>query len=126
MAERFARSAMPPYIIRYLFGDNVFFRHAHNLFHVRVKINKRRKNYMKKIKKSLALVLTVLMLVGLMTVSASASYSDFTDAADIKNTTAVSLLVELGIINGFEASDGTNYYAPADNITRWLKWCLLY
>jgi hypothetical protein len=118
MAERFARSAMPPYIIRYLFGDNVFFRHAHNLFHVRVKINKRRKNYMKKIKKSLALVLTVLMLVGLMTVSASASYSDFTDAADIKNTTAVSLLVELGIINGFEASDGTNYYAPADNITR--------
>lgn len=79
---------------------------------------KRRKNYVQKIKKSLAIILTAVMLVGLMTVSASASYSDFTDAANISNTTAVSMLVELGIINGLVASDGTNYYAPGDNVTR--------
>lgn len=79
---------------------------------------------MKKLRQSAAAILAVIMLVSLMTINVSAAgtttttSSGFSDATSITNTEAVSMMVELGIINGITNSDGTTKFAPADNVTR--------
>lgn len=63
---------------------------------------------MRNLKKVLALVLVV---ASLLTVASAAS---FTDAKSIKNTEAVGLLTDLGVVNGF--TDGS--YRPEGTVTR--------
>ena len=62
-------------------------------------------------KKTLALVLALVMVFGLMAFPASA---DFTDTSDIEYTQAVDVMAACGFINGFE--DGS--FDPAGNLTR--------
>ena len=71
---------------------------------------------MRNLKRTLSLALASVMLVGMMSVGASAvNASDFTDADEIVNKDAVSTMTALGIINGKE--DGS-YFDPAGNVTR--------
>ena len=71
---------------------------------------------MRNLKRTLSLALASVMLVGMMSVGASAvNASDFTDADEIVNKDAVSTMTALGIINGKE--DGS-YFAPTGNVTR--------
>ncbi|MGI5970741.1 MAG: S-layer homology domain-containing protein [Oscillospiraceae bacterium] len=72
---------------------------------------------MKKLTKMLAITMALLMVLGAVSV-AGAAYSDFTDADTITQSDAVSLMTELGIINGFQAEDGSFYFAPKANVTR--------
>lgn len=80
---------------------------------------------MKNLKRVLSLGLALVMLLGCMMVAGAAEVktSDLTDMADVKNVKAVTLLVDLGIINGIEQADGTYKYEPAGNIDRssWAK-----
>lgn len=70
---------------------------------------------MRNLKRALSMALATIMLVGIMAVGAgAASYDSFSDKEKIVNKTAVSMLVELGVINGKE--DGT--YDPEGIITR--------
>ena len=71
---------------------------------------------MRNLKRTLSLALASVMLVGMMSVGASAvNASDFTDADEIVNKDAVSTMTALGIINGKE--DGS-YFDPTGNMTR--------
>ena len=71
---------------------------------------------MRNLKRALSLALASVMLVGMMSVGASAvNASDFTDADEIVNKDAVSTMTALGIINGKE--DGS-YFDPTDTVTR--------
>ncbi|MGM9521540.1 MAG: S-layer homology domain-containing protein [Oscillospiraceae bacterium] len=67
---------------------------------------------MKTLKKTLCLVLAVVMAVGTLALSASAT--DFVDDADIEYNEAVEVLTGLGIING---KDG-NKFDPEGTLTR--------
>jgi len=66
-------------------------------------------------KKFLSLVLALVMVLSL---GVTAGAVDFTDEAAITKTEAVGVLAGLGIINGYEAADGTFSFAPNGNITR--------
>ena len=70
---------------------------------------------MRNLKRAMSLVLAAAMLIGMMVVSAGASYQDFTDKDEIVNTDAVSMLTELNVINGKE--DGS-YFDPTGIVTR--------
>ena len=71
---------------------------------------------MRNLKRTLSLALAYVMLVGMMSVGASAvNASDFTDADEIVNKDAVSTMTALGIINGKE--DGS-YFDPTGTVTR--------
>ena len=71
---------------------------------------------MRNLKRTLSLALASVMLVGMMSVGASAvNASDFTDADEIVNKDAVSTMTALGIINGKE--DGS-YFDPTGDVTR--------
>lgn len=71
---------------------------------------------MRNLKRALSMALAAIMVLGLMVVGASAaSYNDFTDKDEIKNTEAVNTMVSLGVISGKE--DGS-YYDPAGSLTR--------
>ena len=71
---------------------------------------------MRNLKRTLSLALDSVMLVGMMSVGASAvNASDFTDADEIVNKDAVSTMTALGIINGKE--DGS-YFDPTGTVTR--------
>ena len=71
---------------------------------------------MRNLKRTLSRALASVMLVGMMSVGASAvNASDFTDADEIVNKDAVSTMTALGIINGKE--DGS-YFDPTGNVTR--------
>lgn len=71
---------------------------------------------MRNLKRTLGLALASVMLVGMMSVGASAvNASDFTDADEIVNKDAVSTMTALGIINGKE--DGS-YFDPTGTVTR--------
>ena len=60
---------------------------------------------MRNLKRALSLVMAMAMLIGMMTIGASAvSASDFTDADEIVNTEAVSVLTTLNVINGKETA----------------------
>ena len=62
-------------------------------------------------KRTLALVLALVMVLGMMAIPASA---DFTDSKDVKYTEAVDVVSACGIINGFE--DGS--FDPDGTLTR--------
>ena len=66
-------------------------------------------------KKFLSLVLALVMVLSL---GVTAGAVDFKDEASITKTEAVGVLAGLGIINGYEAADGTYTFAPNGNITR--------
>ena len=71
---------------------------------------------MRNLKRTLSLALASVMLVGMMSVGASAvNASDFTDADEIVNKDAVSTMTALGIINGKE---DCSYFDPTGNVTR--------
>ena len=65
-------------------------------------------------KKTLALILAIVMCFSLFAIGASAASEEFTDKAEINHTEAVNLLVGLGVINGM--GDGT--FAPNGTVTR--------
>lgn len=65
-------------------------------------------------KKTLALILAIVMCFSLFVMGASATTEEFTDKAEIDHTEAVNLLVGLGVINGM--GDGT--FAPDGTVTR--------
>ena len=72
---------------------------------------------MRNLKRVLSLGLASVMLLGMMVIGAGAAdktYADITDKGDIKNVEAVSLLVDLGIIEG--KPDGS--YAPNEIVDR--------
>ena len=70
---------------------------------------------MRNLKRALSLALAAVMVIGMMVVGAgAASYNDFTDKDEIKNEDAVSMVTELGIINGLP--NGT--FGPTQNIDR--------
>ena len=64
-------------------------------------------------KKLLALVLSLVMVLGLATVGASAALDDFPDAADVNNEEAMAVMNAVGVFTG---KDGK--LAPKDNLTR--------
>ena len=66
---------------------------------------------MKNLKKVLALVLVVAMMMGFATVAGAA---DFTDAADVSHDEAVDVMTAIGVINGYP--DGS--FRPEGNVTR--------
>lgn len=68
---------------------------------------------MKTLKKTLCLVLTVVMLVGILAVSASAKL-DYKDAADVNYDEAVEVMSAIGVLKGFE----DNTFLPTQNVTR--------
>ena len=77
---------------------------------------------MKNLKKVLALALAMVMMFGMMTVAFAADEdatktSDLVDFAEVTNKAEVSLLVDLGVINGTE-ENGQMYYKPASTVTR--------
>ena len=70
---------------------------------------------MRNLKRTLSLLLSAAMLIGMMVISASAvSYEDFTDADEIQHTEAVSVLTTLNVIAGKD--DGS--YDPTGSLTR--------
>lgn len=79
---------------------------------------------MKNLKKVLALGLALVMILGMFTIASAAeteikTADKFPDWNDVENKDAVSLMVDLGVINGTDK--GT--YAPAESINRasWAK-----
>ena len=79
---------------------------------------------MKTLKKTLCLVLAVVMVLGVMAISTSAAGLTFSDADDIQYKEAVEVLVGLGIIDGmgdgtFDA-DGTLTRAQAAKIIAYM------
>ena len=70
---------------------------------------------MRNLKRTLSLLLAVVMVIGLMVVGAGAvSYNDFSDRGEIVNKDAVSMLTTLGIIEG--QPDGS--YNPTGDVDR--------
>ena len=70
---------------------------------------------MRNLKRALSLALASVMVLSMMVVGAgAANYDDFSDKDEIVNTEAVSVLVELGVINGKD--DGS--YDPTGIVTR--------
>lgn len=77
---------------------------------------------MKNLKKVLALGLALVMILGMFTIASAAetkTAQEYPDWASVENKGAVSLMVDLGVINGMD--DGT--LSPAKNIDRasWAK-----
>ena len=70
---------------------------------------------MRNLKKILALVLALMMVLSVM---ATASALDFTDADEIKNTEAVSVMAGLGILSGNPTADGQFAFNPTGTLTR--------
>lgn len=73
---------------------------------------------MKGIKRSLCLLLTAAMLLSVCVTGVFAADPIFTDFASIENQEAVSAMVDFGVINGIEQTDGTYKFDPKSNITR--------
>ena len=70
---------------------------------------------MKKLSKVLTLILALAMVLGLMTVGASAAYTDDTQ---VQYDEAVALLSGLGVINGIANGDGTYQFNPKGTFDR--------
>lgn len=70
---------------------------------------------MSNLKKTLALVLALVMCFGVLAIGASAAY---TDDAEITYYEAVQVLTELGVMNGEKNDNGSYTLRPKDNITR--------
>ncbi|BDF69615.1 hypothetical protein CE91St41_05960 [Oscillospiraceae bacterium] len=70
---------------------------------------------MRNLKRALSLALAAVMVIGMMVVGAGAvSINDFSDADEIVNKDAVSMVTALGIINGLPGGS----YGPTQNIDR--------
>ncbi len=69
---------------------------------------------MRTLKKSLCLVLALVMVLGLCMIGANATYAEYTDKKEINYTDAVEVLTGLGVIEGYP--DGE--FKPVDNVTR--------
>ena len=69
---------------------------------------------MKTLKKTLCLVLAVVMVVGVLIIPANAAYDDFTDVETVKHPAAAKVLNALGIFTGY--SDTT--FGPGETLTR--------
>ncbi len=70
---------------------------------------------MRNLKRALSLALAAVMVIGMMVVGAGAvSFNDFTDKDEIENADAVSMVTELGIINGLPSGN----FGPTQNIDR--------
>ena len=70
---------------------------------------------MRNLKRALSLAMASIMVLGMMVVGAGAvSYDDFSDKDKIVNDDAVSMLVELNVINGKD--DGS--FDPEGIVTR--------
>ena len=70
---------------------------------------------MRNLKKILALVLALVMSLSLVTI---ANAADFTDADEIDYDEAVAVMSTIGVIEGFENSDGSYSYDPDSILTR--------
>ena len=70
---------------------------------------------MRNLKKVLALVLALVMSLSLVTI---ANAADFTDSDDIDYEEAVAVMSTIGVIEGFENSDGSYSYDPDSILTR--------
>ncbi len=69
---------------------------------------------MRNLKRTLSLLLAVVMVIGMMVVGASAASSDFTDSDEITNTEAVGVMTALGV---FEGTD-SGAFDPSGTLTR--------
>ena len=69
---------------------------------------------MSNLKRTLSLLLAVVMVIGMMVVGASAASSDFTDSDEITNTEAVGVMTALGV---FEGTD-SGAFDPSGTLTR--------
>ncbi len=69
---------------------------------------------MKTLKKTLCLVLAVVMVVGVLIIPANAAYDDFTDVKTVKHPVAAEMLTKLSIFTGY--SDTT--FGPGETLTR--------
>ena len=69
---------------------------------------------MRNLKRALSMALAAVMLLGMMVIGASASYSDFTDQDEIVHKEAVALLTDLGVIGGKTPTS----YDPTGTIER--------
>jgi len=69
---------------------------------------------MRTLKKSLCLVLALVMVLGLSVIGTNAAYAEYTDQADVTYEEAVEVLSGLEVIEGYP--DGT--FKPAENVTR--------
>lgn len=72
---------------------------------------------MRSLKRVLSLALVLVMVLSMVTVASAAvatTYAEITDKDSVKNKLAVSLLVDLGVINGYD--DGS--FRPANEVTR--------
>ena len=72
------------------------------------------KSKMRNLKRTLSLLLAVVMVIGMMVVGASAASSDFTDSDEITNTEAVGVMTALGV---FEGTD-SGAFDPSGTLTR--------
>ena len=70
---------------------------------------------MRNLKRVLSLALALVMVLGMMVMTTSAA---FTDAEEITYTEAVDVMSALGVINGYEAADGTYYFDADKALTR--------
>ena len=70
---------------------------------------------MRNLKKVLAMVLALVMSLSLLTI---ANAADFTDDSDIDYDEAVAVMSTIGVIEGFENSDGSYSYDPDSILTR--------
>lgn len=70
-------------------------------------------------KKVLSIVLTIAMVISLMpSVVFAAEKATYTDIKGLKCEAAVEQLTELGIVNGYEESDGTYTFRPENPVNR--------
>ena len=70
---------------------------------------------MKTLKRSLSLVLAIVLVVSLLGIAASAkSLNDYTDKADVRYEVPVGVLTGMGILNGYTDSS----FDPLSNVTR--------
>ena len=72
---------------------------------------------MRNLKKVMALVLTLAMMLSVMVMNTGAAFSDQSDI-DTKHTEAVDNCVALSIINGYDNKDGTFSFKPTGDVTR--------
>ena len=73
---------------------------------------------MKFIKKAVSVCLVLGLLFAAGGMAGAVSAGDFTDFGKIRNTGAVTMLTDLGVISGITAKDGTASFAPEDYVTR--------
>jgi len=74
---------------------------------------------MRNLKRALSVALAAVMLLGMMVIGAGAAVSinDFADLDEINNKEAVALMVDLGVIEGYEGANGPEF-GPKNTLQR--------